>query len=92
MPPSRPESEGDPEPPLPYPFFSGRNTVLQVSMVLSKADFLLCIKPNFSFPSIFLPYFFFFFFLKELQRLFLVCALFWAVSKSILKRTLPLGY
>ena len=85
MPPLRPESEGDPESPFPYPFFSGQNTVLQVSMVLSKADFLLCIKPNFSFPSIFLPYFFFF--LRN-YRLFLVCALFWAVSKSILKRTL----
>ena len=85
MPPLIPEREGDPEPPFPYPFFSGQNTVLHVSMVLSKADSLLCIKPNFSFPSVFLPYLFFF---KELQRLFLVRALFWAVSESVLKRTL----
>lgn len=83
--------------PTPTPILFGKTKhILQVSRVLFKVDCIFYIKPNLSFPSVLYPPFLaggvkggnFIFSFQELQMLFLICALFWALNKFVLKRTL----
>ena len=69
----------------PIPFFLDRTQFCRFPWFSLRQIFFSALSQTSVFPLSFYPTFFFF--LRN-YRLFLVCALFWAVSKSILKRTL----